>query len=349
MKLDSFKEALDELGIGYRESGASLAVEFCPSCGRSSFKVLFRVMGVDENDRHFMGSCKRGECGQGYSSASYLHKAGMNQVTIRRYHGQDPNAHLSGLVPKPKIDPFLDTHLDSKVVIKPSTDTITAIDLDLSGFHPISSWKDHPAAQYAVGRGYCEEFKDIIQIDNRCNAVVFLVNEGQKTVGYQRRFLRPPTPHMKTQTSSGFARSKQVLKFPKEGADIVICEGPFTALSAWHYGYYGICTFGGSVSKDQMAIVLQLVTETGVKIGLSCENDAAGKKAIGQFLCHLYWANRKRREDGLEDIKYFKLIPEVGSDLNDAWQAGKGCVRVDDDDDDWAGPGLPPLNQLVEI
>lgn len=329
MNLDSFKDALDELGIGYKESGVSLEVETCPECETGSYRVLFRVHGVDEDEAQFFGRCLRGSCLQGYSSFSYLKKSGMALSRVRKAHGQDPDSNLRGLSP-PEPSNTLDMHISRPIKIEENTPQ----ELDLSDFFPIWSWPDHPASLYAIKRGYCEEFKDSILIDSKTNGVVFLVNEGLKTVGYQTRFLNPISKHMKTKTSAGFSKSNKIMHFPKDGADILVCEGPFTALSAWHYGYYGVCTFGSSVSKTQIKLIADLADKLNVGVGYALEDDEAGRKGFNSLRAGLFWLGKS----------LFQIKPEVGADLNDSWQAGKGCVKVADDN--WPGPAIPYITDI---
>ena len=330
MNLDLFKEALDELGIGYRESGVSLAVESCPACGSDTYKVLFRVHGIDEDDDKFMGGCLRGSCKQGYSSSSYLRKYDLPESRIRQVHGSDPDANLKRMIPEAPKDPLANQMVNEPVI----SQTDAPDQLDLSTFLPVWAMPDHPSAEYAVKRGYVPEFDDIIKVDHRANAVVFLVNSGNKTVGYQLRYLKPIHKGMKAKTSTGFSKSSKLLEFPRAGADILVCEGPFTALSAWHYGYYGVCTFGSSISQSQVDQVYELSKKLGVKIGFALENDDAGRKAYLSLRSAL---NHK-------GVEVFSVLPEVGDDLNDSWQAGKGCVRVDDTG--LSDPAIPYINTL---
>lgn len=331
MNLDLFKEALDELGIGYRESGVSLAVESCPECGGSAYKVLFRVHGIDEDDKQFMGRCQRGSCRKGFSSGSYLYKSGLSQARIRQVHGIDPDSNLRRMAPGASTS----TLTEQMVSATPISQVDAPDQLDLSTFYPVWSIPDHPAAEYAVKRGYVREFDDIIKVDHQANAVVFLVNNGNKTIGYQLRYLRPIHKNMKAKTSAGFSKSSKVLEFPRAGADILVCEGPFTALSAWHYGYYGVCTFGSSISQSQVNQIYELSKKTGTKIGFALENDDAGRKA--------YLSLRSALSQ--KGIDVFKVLPEVGNDLNDSWQAGKGCVRITEDE--LADPAIPYIDTLL--
>lgn len=329
MNLDSFKEALDELGIGYKESGVSLEVETCPECESGSYRVLFRVHGVDEDETQFFGRCLRGSCLQGYSSFSYLKKSGMPIAQIRQAHGQDPDSNYRKMTPE-KVDSSLDLHLGNRLKAAEEAN----VEVDTSHFHPVWAMPTHPASIYAVKRGYCDEFKDIMMIDMEANGVVFLINEGQKTVGYQTRYLNPLNKHMKTKTSAGFSKSNKIMHFPREKADLLICEGPFTALSAWHYGYYGVCTFGSSISKAQIELIAALADRLGVGVGYALEDDEAGRKGFAALRSGLHWKGKS----------LFKVVPEAGSDLNDSWQAGKGCVKVLDND--WAGPAIPYIEKL---
>lgn len=318
MNLDDFKSALDDQGIKYRESGVSLAVQECPACGSTNFKVLFRVYGVNESDP-FFGRCQRGRCEEGYSSIKYLTMMGMERADVLRAHGLDAQKNFESLIPniieeKPK------EKKQEYIIVEP----------DVKKFIKISAWPDHPASKYAINRGVKECWFNDIMIDPVSNAVVFLVKDGDKVIGYQKRFVNPPSKNFKTQTSVGFTRSNHVLRFERKG-NIVVCEGPFTALSAWEFGFDGICTLGSGMSEKQMDIIAEIAEKEGKSIGFACENDTAGRKSLNKFRNYMIW----------KKIKVFKVLPECGKDLNDSYTAGRGFII--DNSDNWSH-GIPEIN-----
>lgn len=334
MDLDDFKEFLEEYGIEYYEAGQSLCLKECPACGSSRFKVLLRVHNVDldEDDGVFFGRCQRGSCEEGYSSIKYLLRMGVPKHEVLTLHGRDPIAALENFANpglKPKKDELAFTGLESNnSTPKEEPEKVISI----SEFHKISAWPNYPASLYAIKRGVTEHFYDEILVDVDVNAVVFICrNANGDPIGYQKRFVKPTNPDMKTQTSAGWSKTKHILNYPNDG-DILICEGPFTAVSAWSYGFHAVCTFGSHVSNQQIEQIIEIAEKTGKEIGVAAENDKAGLKAYKAVRSHMYWKDRK----------IFRVYPETGKDLNDSWQAGK-TYKVETNDD-WLGPSIPDVD-----
>lgn len=296
--LADFQEALDELGVNWRMSGQSMAVQDCPACGSSKYKVIFRSQ-PDENEEVFFGKCLRGSCGEGYSSVKYLTMAGMSRSDAYARHGKDPVKNFKGLA---EIDQITVHKPD---LVQPPQHT------DISAFIDIDSMPKHYVAKYAYKRGYTPEQSHVIKMDIVDNSVVFLVLQGLEPIGYQKRFVSPYA-NPKTKTSHGFKRDV-CLSFYRPRSPLVVCEGPFTALSAWHYGFHGACTFGSSLTKEQLKWIATQGICNPVYYALETD-DEASKDALRKFRAAMAW-------EGVD----FKLIkPEVGKDLNDSWQAQKG-------------------------
>lgn len=310
--LEKFLDLLDLHGIKHRTGGVSLSLCECPACGQTDYKVLFRVAGVDEN-QPFFGRCVKGSCQTNYSSMSYLRKMGIPEDEISDCHGIDGQKQLEKLAqidtPDEKLD--IDSYKEKIEEKKP-------VIVDISQFKNIAVWLDHPSARYAVKRGFVRRFADIMKIDPENNAVVFIAyNDKNEPIGYQRRYLNPAMAGgLKTRTSKGFSKSRHILQFNNPGKDILICEGPFTALSAWHYGYHGVCTFGSGISDTQLGLILQEQQKKDCKIAISCEDDRAGRLYVDKISKFCYW----------HGIEVETVSPEYGNDLNDSWQAGKGIV-----------------------
>ena len=332
MKLEDFKEILDEHGINYYESGASLALQECPECGSKEYKVLLRVVDVDENEP-FFGRCQKGKCQEGYSSVKYLLKMGLPTREVFAAHGMDPQSSFDAIAGKKKEKQA--TITDAQPARPAYKETV----INLDEFHRMSAWPNHPAVAYAKSRGINDIHINDVLINPMANAVVFICrNDKGQPIGWQQRFVKPTNPEMKTQTMDGWSKTMHIMEYPGAG-DIVVCEGPFTAVSAQFYGFHAVCTFGSGMSSQQMDLIAKLSEKTGKNIGVAVEMedrprkpDEASLKCYRKMRSYLYWMNKP----------IFKVIPEVGKDLNDAWQAGKRFERIDKED--WDGPAIPEVD-----
>lgn len=319
--VERFKKALDAAGIGYRRQGVSLAVEYCPECGDRRYIVLFRMIGVSGHEPLF-GGCKTGVCGKGYSSITYLMKLGMSKEDALGVHGYSSDVDFTKVM-NDDIDISCAPKEEKKKVF---------IENDVSGFFRVGWNSECPTSKYAIKRGYVPEFNDIIKVDIQLGAVVFIVRgDDGGVIGFQRRFLNVPKDEDKTKSSSGFIKSQNLLKFFRKGADILVCEGPFTALSAWHYGYYGICTFGSGISLEQLSQIKMVAEAENVNVAVAEEDDEAGRKYFRSINSYFY----------NEKLKVYAIYPEAGNDLNDSWQKGKSLI-IDTERDE--NPGIPSVD-----
>jgi hypothetical protein len=232
--------------------------------------------------------------------------SGMPREDALKYHGLN-SYDLMGMLNGIQVDAVE----ISPVIAAPKLKEVA----DISKFITYTSWLDHPASKYAIRRGAVAEFGDIIKIDPATNSVVFVVRDGVgDPIGWQKRFVKPSDPRFKTQTSPGFAKSEHLLVFSNKNRDLVVCEGPFTALAAYHYGYTGVCTFGSGISMKQKELIVNLSKQLDCKIGLCLDNDAAGMKAFDSLNAFMY--NLKN------NIFRVKIKGKVaaGWDLSDAWE-----------------------------
>jgi len=325
MNLEEFKGILDRYGIGYRESGVSLVLETCPACGSRTFRVRLRVHGLKPGEG-FFGRCQKGSCEEGYSSFKYLLKIGVPHEEVAAIHGQDPSASLKQL--DPVREDFVEAFLPETVK------DVVEKDLDISKFFKIPDWLDHPVAKYAIKRGVQPEHYNTVRIDHENYSVVFICWSGETVLGFQKRFISATNQKDKTRSSLGFQRSEHILEFSRDGADIAVCEGPFTALSAWHFDYHGVCTFGSNISDKQVELILQLANKKGTDVGVAFEDDAAGRKCFDKLRKTLYWENKK----------VYKIVSDTKGDLNDVWQKGGKVWR--DYDAEWGGPAIPDISEM---
>jgi len=311
MELDDFIEFLEEEGIECYTAGKSLVIKSCPACGSEKFKVHLKIQRDDES-KPFFGKCFK--CDEGYSSIKYLLDAGVDSSAVFRIHGHDAEDALKKVASGEIL----------KSGKKQGDSAPAEISVDTSSFRSFSVYPDHEATKYAERRGVdLIVHSDIVKIEPFANAVVFLCRDGENIVGYQKRFLYPEDPKFKTKSFKGFEKNKYVLEFPREGADILICEGPFTAVAAWRFGYYGICTWGAMVSNEQLEKIEQLAKKLNLSVGVAFDRDEAGQVGMDKIKRYFYWKGRKT----------FSVHPRDKSlnDLNDAYTSGKEIDKIEDE------------------
>lgn len=305
MEVQDFINFLTEHGIEHSTSGQSIKIKDCPECG-ASWKVHLRAQ--IENGL-MLGRCYSGRCQTDYSSVKYLRLAGIPEIDIQRLHADDAQKTLEGIG-----NSLVLANQASSIDLLNSGLAQQNIDfVDISEFKYFLELDGHPAALYAAKRGAVPVFYDRIMIDPVSNAVVFVIFHNDVPVGWQKRYLEPKADMPKTKTSPGFKRDRYLLEFPGNGP-IAVCEGPFTALSAWHYGYHGVCTFGSSVPVGQAKLIRQLAHNLQKEVCVAFDTDEAGKKGL-DFL---------RKELGPLITK--EILPEYGNDLNESWMNTKGII-----------------------
>lgn len=319
MLLGDVIEYLDINGVEYVLSEKALIFQEAPCCGGHNKLYLYiDDKEVEDDDVPLFGKCHK--CDTTWNSRSFLLALGHEHLDVNKLHtGGDLSDFDLGSIPKLGINL-------ATAVAAPVNESI---EIDLSTFYPIPELPNHPASLYAKKRGWTESQKDDIMIEMMSNSVVFLCREGGKVVGWQKRYLKPPFPEMKTKTIKGFKKTQHIIEYPNKG-DILVCEGPFTALSAWHYGYHGVCTFGAAVSERQLNLIADLALKTGKRVAVAFDLDKAGRKGYRIVRLSMYW----------KGIDSYKVAPEVGNDLNDSWQAGKGVIVVPSVEDDITIPSL---------
>lgn len=338
--LDNFTNALDDLGIDSRTSGQSLAVELCPECGRTKFKVLFRVVGVDDEveDGHpFMGRCLSGSCNQNFSSKTYLLAAGMDYGQICEIHGTDPQKNYQKMA---LVAENFELFNKDPVIAKNETVAQKPKEYDISKFFKLELLgENHPITLYAKKRGYHPAMHNMIRGEISTGSVVFLCRQPGtgEVIGYQKRFIAVPPWGHKTDTAPGFDAAQNIFRLKNQkNPTIAVCEGPFTAVAARRYGFDSVCTFGSAMSDTHKKMIYEIYKEkkshfgSDAKIAVAKDQDAAGIKYFNKLASFLYW------NDEIQAL--VEIVPEYGSDLNDAWMAGAGyqCIQSVD-----YNPALP--------
>lgn len=321
MTLDEFIEFLETHGVSHHTTTGSIIISECPSCGSSKDKIWLYKDRPHENGP-FFGKCMK--CDEKWNSRSLLLALGIDSGEVRALHGIYEDFNLSIM---PVIDLF-GTKAE-KVIEAPETPHC-----DVSMFLPVDAVSKCEAAQYAVRRGFTPVQNNDVLIDYYTQSVVFVVRDGDKIVGYQRRFVHPIDPKMKTMSSPGFQKRNFVMSFPNDG-DICVCEGPFTALSAWHFGYYGICTFGSNVGERQIDVISNIAAKAGKSVAVAFDNDKSGRKGFARVSSALKWRN----------IQAYRIRPETGNDLNDSWLAKTGVKVITTEMEDFSIPDLDILGE----
>lgn len=306
MEADQFLDFCDENGIGYKTNAVSIIMLDCPAEGCNPHKVYFYQEPSETG--YLNGKCQK--CSTKYSHISYLRELGYN---VRK--GQ---THL-----KPKEELF---KFDVKVLnfTKPPIKELEQppATVQTSNFINFNLLPKHETSKYAVSRGASQDLKNLIRVDISDSSVVFLVIEDNNIIGWQKRYVRPSSPKKKTKTSPGFQAHRHILVLPNTdpNAEYCVCEGPFTALAAWHFGFHGVCTFGAGVSEEQAIKIVELVGDkTSIAIGF--DNDKPGQSGYE----YLKTAFALRGKDSYKVLPNC-LLDKPEWDLNDAWMNGRGYI-----------------------
>lgn len=316
MQVEDFLMFLEVNDVGHSTNGKSIILLEAPCCG--GHNKIYLHKNDSEPGAPFFGKCMK--CETSWNSRSYLVETGFEHEKVDHLHGGVMNLEKFELMAMPVLE--LLVPLRKEEAEEP-------VYFSADSFYPISEIPDNEAALYAKKRGWTPSQEDTVMVDVHTNSVVFVVRDGDAVVGWQKRFLRPPNPHMKTQSAPGFRKTRFIMEFPGNG-DILICEGPFTALSAWHFGYHGVCTFGAAVSEHQVRLIAELAQKTGKRVGTAFDLDKAGKKGYRTVRMGMHWLG----------VPTFRVCPETGNDLNDSWMAGKGVIELSAADDDVMIPDL---------
>lgn len=96
----------------------------------------------------------------------------------------------------------------------------------------------------------------------------------------------------------------EVMKNISKIDELLVCEAPIDALSAWSNGKFAIATFTAQLTPVQISIIKQIPVR---KIVSAYDNDEAGKKATAKLFKLL----------GNSKIQYRLIFPEYAKDLND--------------------------------
>lgn len=329
MKVDKLISFLEDNDVEYKDAGERIYLQHCYECGNGKWKVSFQ--DTNKEFKVIYGRCFR--CGAEFSTFRYLLDVGFSIEAVKGLHNFE---HLS----KEKAEAeFIDLlEMDDKLrEVSSEKVEYAPKGMAIPELFRISSWPKHPASLYAIKRGVPPELFDDIMIDPKTNSVAFLCRQNGSILGWQKRFVSPPTPNFKTMNppADQFKKSMHVIEYPNSGP-IAICEGPFTGVAAWHFGYHAIVTFGSAVSKAQIKRISEIVKETRKEVFVSFDLDPAGFR--GFFKIKNYFTRR--------EVEVKRLRPETGNDLNDSWKEGKRAMVVENDPYDSTVPVLEIFSEF---
>ena len=299
--VDIFTAFLTANGFEFKDNGKSVILRVCPECGNSAWKVGFSQDLPESGDR-VLGKCFK--CDTGFSSVSYLLASEIDKAEVFDLHGIRKTADEKADLTLGKLET-----LGVQKSLVAAQETVFSLD----EFTPMGDCLGSYHSKYAISRGVPPALYKDVMVDFKGGSVVFPVIENGKVAGYQKRLLFPGDPSRKAHTPSGFRKAEHILEYPC-GGDILVVEGPFTAISGYVFGFHSICTFGAGVSGKQLDMIEKIALATGKRIAVGYDLDHAG-------LVGLYRIKNTMERRGIE---VYRIMPEAGNDLNDAWAAGKG-------------------------
>lgn len=297
-----FIDVCEISGIAFKLSGSNgMRIKECPHCGDKQWKAWIYTM---EDARG--GACAK--CGVKYSFRGFLLACGVDKDTV--------DAHLQPQSTSLNLEEEEVEESDDGGTVEPVTVVIPPL------WAYISEMPNHPASLYAKQRGVPESLYDKIMISPASNSVAFLCHDFEgNLVGYQVRFVDTPIKGPKVSTMKDFKTHENILLYVKEGKPLVVCEGPFDAVSAYVLGYSAACCFGSSMGRGQMDLINRAMGMCKAPFLIAgLDMDDAGKKAKSKLLGYC--------EDKGLPVKVG--YPETGKDLNESLMAGKGIFLADE-------------------
>ncbi len=271
MEIDhcAFVDALEQFGVGYRTTTRSIVIETCPAC-QKKWKVWMFRPDERKGGGRTGGQCWR--CGERFSSYTLLISLGFDEDDVRE--ALRIGRHSPDLQPDEwRIPDFEPEWADMK-----------ALGLNLkeaeipSNYFRVCEWPEHPAAEYAARRGLVAPMSEYVFIDPMTNAVAFPITHDGMLVGFQRRFVKPLNPKLKTITDANAPRKHSFICMGEPNAPIAVVEGPFDAVAAAWFGWYGVSTLGSQVAKTQAQEIAQMALKTKQPVYLAFDQDLAGEK-----------------------------------------------------------------------
>lgn len=266
---EKLAEVLEAFSIEYKTNARSFIMKDCPSCGRSKNTVwMFRPEGESTRTG---GQCW--VCGDRFSTYSYIVGFGYDAKEVRKSLGI--GRYSPDLNPESWVLP--DFSIEEGATLN---ENLIAQEAPVpEHFMKVYDWFNHPAAIYARSRGLVDVLGRQAWIDPLTNSVAFAVETQGVRVGFQRRFVDPEA-FLKTKTDAGVPRARSFIKFGTIEQPICAVEGPFDAVAACWFGYYGVCTMGSHISRTQaqeLAIMAHNQNPENPKVYIGFDKDSAGE------------------------------------------------------------------------
>jgi hypothetical protein len=265
----AFIDALEQFGVGYRTTSRSIVIETCPAC-QKKWKVWMFRPDERKGGGRTGGQCWR--CGERFSSFTLLTGLGFDEDDVR-------DALRIG-----RFSPDLEPESWRLPDFEPEWQEMKSLEKNLkeaeipSGYFRICEWPEHPAAEYAAKRGLIAPMTEYTFLDPMTNSIAFPITHDGMLVGFQRRFVKPINPKMKVITDANAPRKHSFICMGEPTGPIAIVEGPFDAVAAAWFGWYGVATLGSQVAKTQAQEIAQMALKTGQPIYLAFDNDLAGEQ-----------------------------------------------------------------------
>jgi DNA primase len=122
-------------------------------------------------------------------------------------------------------------------------------------------------------------------------------------VGFQKRFISSDAK-IKVHTDANLPKAHTFIKFGHINNPICVVEGPFDAVAAVWYGYYGVATMGAQISSSQAKQIAMMAMEQNpnnpvIYIGL--DPDEAGENGACKLARFLDFYG----------VKYERVVPII--------------------------------------
>lgn len=134
--------------------------------------------------------------------------------------------------------------------------------------------------------------------------------EDENFYYFQARTLSDESPKYLNPQDDWPRPSHVLYPFDEDADHLVVCEGPFDAISLQIQGVNATCTMGSSVSEHQV----ELLKDFGGKVIIGYDNDSAGERGINKF-------NYLRKVKRMTDL-YICHPPLEVKDWNEAHTKG---------------------------
>lgn len=302
-----FEDALDKFGVEHTKNGKSIVLKDCHNCGNSNYKLwMFRPEknARDPNGSRTIGNCW--VCGKRSDSYSYLLNYAEKDEVKAALGFKVRNTEL-GVNDSDLSDMFSEFIEDlERIEFREPKHTTNQKPWDLPlHYKRVADATDTEAAKYAMSRGVIGKLQEEVFIDPSCEAVVFpIYNADEVLIGVQKRYLVPRVLKdsrgkefkMKCKTEGGAEKSKGVIMFGNPENPPCLVEGPFDAIAASWFGFFGISTMGASPSRTQIEIAISYSAASKHPIHIGYDTDEAGEKGAksAATLCDCYGVDFKR-------------------------------------------------------